>query len=70
MVIFVSEFDLKNCDIRTDLIVESIGANRIDGIIKSERNYDKINVNDIVVTHDISSLHKRKGKYITISFDC
>lgn len=69
MVIFVSEFDLKNCDIRTDLIVESIGANKIDGIIKSERNYDKINVNDIVVTHDITSLHRRKGKYITISFD-
>lgn len=69
MVISMSEFDLKNCDIRTDLIVESIGSSSVKGIIRNDKKYGNISVNDIVVKDNIPSLHRKKGKYITISFD-
>lgn len=65
----MSEFDLKNYEVRTDLIVESIGTDTIKGLKKKEKKYDDIKVTDITVEHDIKNLNKKKGKYITISFN-
>lgn len=65
----MSEFNLKNYEVRTDLIVESIGTDTIKGLKKKEKKYDDIKVTDITVEHDIKNLNKKKGKYITISFN-
>lgn len=65
----MSTFDLKNYKVRTDLIVESIGNNNSDDIIQKEKLIDKIKITDITVKKDIEELSKKKGKYITISFD-
>ena len=65
----MSEFDLKNYRVRTDLIVESIDNDYIDDIDKKEKEINNIKVTDITVKKDLESLNKRKGKYITISFD-
>ena len=65
----MSQFDLKNYKVRTDLIVESIGASNIDGITTREKEIDNIKVTDITINKDIESLNKKKGKYITISFE-
>lgn len=69
MVNSMSEFDLKNYKVRTDLIVDSIGTDEIPGINKKERKYGDISITDITVTNDILELNKKKGKYITISFN-
>ena len=65
----MSEIDLKNYKIRTDLIVESIGTSTFDGIITKEQTIDNIKVSNITVNNNILELNKKKGKYITISFD-
>lgn len=65
----MSEIDLKNYKIRTDLIVESIGTSTFDGIITKEKTIDNIKVSNITVNNNILALNKKKGKYITISFD-
>jgi len=64
----MSEIDLKNYKIRTDLIVDSIGVENIQGIKQDIREFDNIKVTDITVTNDILEISKKKGKYITISF--
>lgn len=65
----MSTFDLKNYKVRTDLIVESIGTNKNDDILKKEKTIDNIKITDITVKKDLKSLNKKKGKYITISFE-
>ena len=65
----MSEIDLKNYKIRTDLIVESIGTSTFDGIITKEKTIDNIKVSNITVNNNILELNKKKGKYITISFN-
>lgn len=65
----MSEFDLKNYKVRTDLIVESIDTDNTKDIDKTEREIDDIKVTDITVKKDLESLNKKRGKYITISFD-
>jgi len=71
MVIVMShEIDLSKYSVRTDLVIESIKDKSIEGLIKEDRKYDDILVNDIIVTKDIERYcNKKKGKYITISFD-
>lgn len=64
----MSEIDLKNYKIRTDLIVESIGSSDIEGITKREKTMDDISVTDIIANQDIKELNKKRGRYITISF--
>lgn len=64
----MSEIDLKNYKVRTDLIVDSIGVENIQGIKQDIREFDNIKVTDITVTNDILEIAKKKGKYITISF--
>jgi len=65
----MSEIDLKNYKIRTDLIVESIGSSTFDGITTKEKTINNIKVSDITVNSNIEELNKKKGKYITISFN-
>lgn len=65
----MGEFDLKNYKVRTDLIVDSIGPCEIDGMIKKERSIDNIKVTDITINNNILELNKKKGKYITVSFE-
>ena len=64
------EIDLSKYSVRTDLIIESIEPNSIKGLVKDKRFYDEIIVEDIVITKDSEKYcDKKKGKYITISFD-
>jgi len=65
----MSEFDLKNYKVRTDLIVDSIGSSSIPGINQEIKEIDDIKITDITVTDDILEISKKKGKYITISFN-
>lgn len=71
MVKNMSEIDLKNYKVRTDLIVDSIEASNLSkkGIETKEKQIGDIKVVDITVAEDIEELHKKKGKYITISFE-
>ena len=64
----MSEIDLKKYQIRTDLIVESIGSSDIEGITKREKEIDDIRVTDIIIDEDIEELNKKKGRYITVGF--
>lgn len=65
----MSTFDLKNYKVRTDLIVESIGTDNRDDILQKEKTIDNIKITDITVKKDLEQLNKKKGKYITISFE-
>lgn len=65
----MSEFDLKNYKVRTDLIVDSIATNKFPGIKSEERIWDNIKVVDITVTKEVKELNKKIGKYVTISFE-
>lgn len=71
MVIKVShEIDLSKYEARTDLVIESIGSKKIKGIIKEQRQKDGIIIDDIIVSKETESYcNKKKGRYITISFD-
>lgn len=57
------EIDLSKYDLRTDLIIES---NILD-IHNNHYQIDDINVDDITLDKDL--LDKKKGKYVTISFE-
>jgi len=65
----MSTFDLNNYKVRTDLIVESIDTNNSEDIIQKEKIIDNIKITDITVKKDLEQLNKKKGKYITISFE-
>ena len=65
----MSTFDLNNYKVRTDLIVESIDINDSKDIIQKEKTIDNIKITDITVKKDLEQLNKKKGKYITISFE-
>lgn len=58
--------NLEKYDIRTDLVIEKISN---DNSIKSN-HYEKNNVKiDDIILNDKNKLHKKKGRYITISFN-
>ena len=60
----MSEIDLKNKNIRTDLIVESI----TDDMLKTE-NIDDIRITRVVIDkHNEQKINKKQGNYITIEF--
>lgn len=67
----MSEIDLKRYKVRTDLIVDSVDNDNLPrkGIATKEKMIEDIKVTDITITEDIEELRKKKGKYITISFD-
>lgn len=63
------EQDLKQYSIRTDLLVDTFDVNQIEeGIISESEKYNDIEVLDITITNEENKLHKKKGKYITISY--
>lgn len=64
------EIDLKNLDIRSDLVVDLFDLdNKIEGVNVKNKKIKDINVTDIELEKDILELGKKKGKYITISFE-
>lgn len=62
------EIDLKNYEIRTDLVLESIENNNSNIETKTSK-YDNIKVTKVIVDSRISTLiNKKEGNYITIEF--
>ena len=63
------EKDLKNYNIRTDLVIDILEDSlKDDNIIIEKRNSNDINVLDIEILNDKNKLNKKVGKYITISY--
>ena len=64
-----NEIDLKNYNIRTDLVVDLYNDDLTDNNIKIVKNkINDIEITDIDILDDKNNLNKKKGKYITISF--
>ena len=63
------EIDMKNYNIRTDLVIDMLSGGGDKNGVKST-NYEEngINVTDIYLDSE-NILNKRKGRYITIAFD-
>lgn len=63
------EKDLKDYQIRTDLLVDIFDINEQDeGIISKLSEKKDIQVLDVTITKEHNKLNKKKGKYITISY--
>lgn len=63
------EIDIKNYNIRTDLVVDLCNDDVVDDNIRIKKNkIDDIEITDIDILSDKNNLNKKKGKYITISF--
>lgn len=63
------EKDLKQYSIRTDLLVDTFDMNQTEeGIISKLENYEDIQVLEVTINSEENKLHKKKGKYITISY--
>ena len=65
------EIDLKNYQIRTDLMVETIGSKEnYNGVVSKIKNINGIKITNVTVDQVGSKLiNKKPGKYITIEFD-
>ena len=65
-----SEKDLKNYNIRTDLLVDILSNNIEDNSIIIDKNtINNINITRVIINKDNNKLNKSKGKYITISYN-
>lgn len=63
------EIDMKNYNVRTDLVVDLFDLEaKQDNIKIDQEEVDDILITEIDILDDNNSLHKKKGKYITISF--
>lgn len=63
------EIDLKNCEIRTDLVLDSIENNK-SNIETNTHSHGNIKVTKVMVDKDTSTLiNKKEGTYITIEFE-
>lgn len=70
VLVMKSEKDLKKYQIRTDLLVDVFDeANNEDGIIINKKKEEDINVLEVLIEKDENQLNKKKGKYITISYE-
>ena len=64
------EKDLKNYQIRTDLVVDILdNIETDDNIIINKRSVKDIEVLDVTIKDDNNKLNKKHGKYITISYN-
>ncbi len=65
------EIDLKNKNLRTDLIIETLSKNKsIKGVVHKEKKYDNITVEETEIDDEASNvLDKSSGSYKTISFE-
>ncbi len=69
MITLNHEIDLKNYEIRTDLVIEAIEKNNTN-IKTNTQEYHNIKVTTIDIDKENSTaLNKKIGKYITIEFD-
>lgn len=67
--IMKNEKDLKNYKIRTDLLVDIFDNSlKEDNTIVKEEKINDIEILDVTITSDNNSLNKKKGKYITITY--
>jgi len=64
------EIDLSKYQVRTDLVIESINGRNIKGLTTSQRNVKGIIIDEIVVSKMAERYcDKKRGKYVTISFE-
>ena len=64
-----NEKDLKGYQIRTDLLVDIFENIKNDeGILINTKTINDIEILEVVITKDDNKLNKKKGKYITISY--
>lgn len=65
----MQEKDLKNYSIRTDLVVDMMDSNfTSQKIISKKEIFQDIQILEVTITSDENELKKKKGKYITISY--
>ncbi len=63
------EKDLKNYSIRTDLIVDLFDVNQEEeGILVKQEEKEDIKILEVTITKEKNKLNKKKGKYITITY--
>lgn len=61
--------DLKDYKIRTDLLVDVFDEKQIeDGVTVNKRQENDIEIIEVEIKNNKNSLNKKKGKYITISY--
>ena len=64
------EIDMKNYNVRTDLVVDLFNLDETPMNINiDKKEIDNIIITSIDILDDNNSLNKKKGKYITISFE-
>ena len=64
------EIDLSKYEVRTDLVIESINEKNIKGVDINKTVKDNIIIDEITISKSAEKYcNKKKGKYITISFD-
>lgn len=69
MIILKNEKDLKQYKIRTDLLVDIFNTEQVeDGIIVHKDEENGIEIIEVEIQNDKNSLKKKRGKYITISY--
>lgn len=63
------DIDLSKYQLRTDLAIEAIGDDKIEGISSEQENYDDIKITNVYVDKIGSKkINKKVGNYITIEF--
>ncbi len=63
------DIDLSKYQLRTDLAIEAIGDDKIEGISSDQENYDDIKITNVYVDKIGSKkINKKVGNYITIEF--
>lgn len=64
------EIDLSKYQLRTDLAIDAIGSEKIDGIDSDIEKFDDIKVTNVYINEKGSKIiNKKKGNYITIEFN-
>lgn len=64
------EIDLSKYQVRTDLVIESINYQNIDGVTAKQFIKDDVVIDEITISKEAEIYcNKKKGKYITISFE-
>ncbi len=63
------DIDLSKYQLRTDLAIEAIGGDKVEGISSREESYDDIKITNVYVDKVGSEkINKKVGNYITIEF--
>lgn len=62
------EIDLKNYTIRTDLVVDLLGEEELDGVEVEKQVHGEVETTDVRITKKENPLNKKMGRYVTIFF--